>query len=274
MKISKRLGNHDYSKIIHINCQLLTPKLMWQLRMLGAMLTSRHYQHSKINHMDFLTLEFKIVWQVGIVLKHHHCSKINHMDYPPLIPKNSSGNAQKVSKSPSFIKSIPDAQYGPIRRIALIYYFHPTAKKAQPKSGNPNLTAPPSSMFTASNNRFTGEDGQSITRNMKIEEDAINRLKNPESRAKNFPRHVFRRIRPWAGCKISKEYINQDDLDQLPQWPTARRPFNPRVEVTTPVMNAPRRVSNSPPRPAPPAPQGPRRNPRRGCQNPQKTFGN
>lgn len=129
-------------------------------------------------------------------------------------------------------------------------------------------------MFTASNNRFTGEDGQSITRNMKIEEDAINRLKNPESRAKNFPRHVFRRIRPWAGCKISKEYINQDDLDQLPQWPTARRPFNPRVEVTTPVMNAPRRVSNSPPRPAPPAPQGPRRNPRRGCQNPQKTFGN
>lgn len=99
MIISKRLGNHHYSKIIHINCQLLTPKLMWQLRMLGAMLTSRHYQHSKINHMDFLTLEFKIVWQVGIVLKHHHCSKINHMDYLLLTPKDS-GNTQEVSKFP------------------------------------------------------------------------------------------------------------------------------------------------------------------------------
>lgn len=129
-------------------------------------------------------------------------------------------------------------------------------------------------MFTASNNRSTGEDEQSRTWNMQIEENVITHLENPETRAKNFPRHVFRRIRPWAGCKVSKEYINQDDLDQLPQWPTARRAFNPRVEVTAPVMNAPTTVSNSPSRPPPPPPQGPRRNPRRGCQNSQQSPGN
>lgn len=99
MIISKRLGNHHYSKIIHINCQLLTPKLVWQVRMLGVMLMFRHYQCSKISHMDCLTLELKIVWQVEIVLKHRHCSKINHMDYLLLTPKDS-GNTQEVSKFP------------------------------------------------------------------------------------------------------------------------------------------------------------------------------
>lgn len=156
----------------------------------------------------------------------------------------------------------------------LIYHFHPTAKKAQPKSSNPNLTAPLSSTFTANNNRFTGEDERSMTRNMQIEENVITHLENLETRAKIFPKHVFRRIRPWAGCKLSKEYINQDNLDQLPQWPTARRAFNPRVKVTTPVINAPTTVSNNPPRPHTPAPQGLRRNPKRGCQNTQKALGN
>ena len=65
--------------------------------MLGAMLMFRHYQYSTINHMDCLTSDLKIAWQVEIVLKHRDCSKISHMDYLLLIPKNS-GNTQEVSK--------------------------------------------------------------------------------------------------------------------------------------------------------------------------------
>ena len=101
MIVSKRLGNHHYSEIM-VNCQPLTPKFIWQVIILGAMLMFRHYQYSKISHMACLTLDLKIAWQVEIVLKHRHCSMINHMDYLLLIPMHS-GNTQEVSNPSSFI---------------------------------------------------------------------------------------------------------------------------------------------------------------------------
>lgn len=54
------------------------------------------------------------------------------------------------------------------------------------------------------------------------------RLKDHDFRDKVMPMRTFRRLRPWAGARISKASINEDDLSRLSRFPSAERAFAPR----------------------------------------------
>lgn len=123
--------------------------------------------------------------------------------------------------------------------------------------------------------------GLKETEHMKCEREAIERLEDPETRAKAFPRHTFRRFRPWAGCKVSEEFIKQEDLARLPRFSTGRA-FNPQVNVVaSAAARASRSNTSKTSKTAKTAEDantartatksgGPRRNPQRGCRKPQQ----
>lgn len=98
-------------------------------------------------------------------------------------------------------------------------------------------------------------------------------LKDRDFRDKVMPMRTFRRMRPWAGARISKAYINEDDLSRLPRFPSAERAFSPRIGVKAkaPAGNRPNGASRPPVAPNRPVTSseatGIRRNPRRTARD-------
>lgn len=134
----------------------------------------------------------------------------------------------------------------------------------------------------AANNQGTDDDSDEDDDNPKPEsfkfaEANRRRLKDRSFRDKVMPKRTFRRMRPWAGARISKEYINEDDLSRLSRFPSTDRAFLPRIGLKTPAGKVTKKVTMKPESSsrtvtpsrvtAAPAATAVRRNPRRTARN-------
>lgn len=134
----------------------------------------------------------------------------------------------------------------------------------------------------AATNQDTDDDSDSdedkyIPQSIKFGETQRRRLKDRSFRDKVMPKRTFRRMRPWAGARISKEYINEDDLSRLSRFPSTDRAFLPRIGLKTPAGKVTKKVTMKPESSsrtvtpsrvtAAPAATAVRRNPRRTARN-------